>query len=141
MPQPWIAPAIGFVVGLVIYVVMAAMIRRRPVQRDVYRLPATPASAPTIEQWAATYGFALKQEQGATRVYRRGLGLLGAPILVDATIADGVVTLEGYTRVNALLFVAEVPLADRSFYAKGPRIRGLKEFNALITALGGQAIG
>lgn len=88
-----------------------------------------------VDAWAAENGYKITKEEGSTRLYRKGVGFLTAPMYLEVTRAQDKYTFKSYTQVNGLIIKGDMALSGNSFIASIPRSMAKKAQNLLFASL------
>lgn len=97
---------------------------------------------PVVEEWAQESRFRQLQDLDNGRLYRKGTGLMTAPIMLQITIEGGKVTMESwincglFIRLSVLFMIpAEMAIKSGGFRLVVPRSIARKAVNKLLSRL------
>lgn len=119
-----------------------------PNRRTVVQIPVQGDPWPTILAWAKRKSFTPRASADPhVKLFQRGTGALTAPIRLEVSVINQVVTLTAwlplnlFVRIMALFMLpAEMHIRSGGFKAVIPRATARKAVNELIAELGGQPI-
>jgi len=111
--------------------------------RTIRNFPAPADFWSRVERWAQECGFALQEQQAERRRYRKGLGLLMAPVCIELHREGETATLEAWVKADAYLIVslltgqpAESRIEAGGMTAALPRKRARDAVNRLLEDFG-----
>lgn len=130
-----IGSVFGALAGLAAINIMASMVKGKNNPWDVVTFPAADDVAGTIATWAERHGYRLVRTEGQTRVYKKGINFLTAPMFLESTQGDAQHTLKAYTQVDGLLVKGNLALTADGPMAKLPRSMAKKAVNDLLATL------
>ena len=112
-------------------------------RRTVRDFPCSEDIWPLIESWAVQTGFVALEKASHRRFYRRGGGLLMAPVFLEIRREGGVVTLEAWVKADFFLILSllsgqkpETGIEAGGLTAALPRKRAREKINQLLKQLG-----
>ena len=130
-----IGSVFGALAGLAVINIMASMVKGKNTPWDVVTFPAMDDVSGTVATWAERHGYRLVRTEGQTRVYKKGINFLTAPMFLESTRGDAQHTLKAYTQVDGLLIKGNLALSATGPMAKLPRSMAKKAVNDLLATL------
>jgi hypothetical protein len=125
----------GGLAGLGVVNVMASMVKSKNNPWDVVTLASSANIAGTVASWAERHGYRLIRTVGGTRVYKKGVNFLTAPMFLESTDNGAEHVFKAYTQVDGLVIKGNLALTAAGPMAKLPRSIAKKAFNDLLATL------
>jgi hypothetical protein len=111
--------------------------------RTVRDFDSTQDVLAVVDRWAGRYGYRLKGEHGASRLYQKGTGFLVAPMMLEIGQRGTGVHLEAWIRANLFVRIcalfmlpAEMGVESGGFRGVAPRKIARGAVNQLLADLG-----
>jgi hypothetical protein len=102
---------------------------------------------PVADAWARRQVYLLDRHSDTQRLYKKGIGVLTAPRMVEISLTGSLVHLEAWVRtplpsriMSLFLLPGEITIEGGGFRLFVPRRLGRAEVNDLLQALGQQPI-
>lgn len=126
---------VGGTIGLGMVNVMAMIAKGKNMPCDHIRFPSSSDAADTIAAWAGRHGYRLARTEGQTRVYKKGVNFLTAPVFLESTDNGSEHSLKAYTQIDGLILKGDLALTADGPIAKLPRSMAKKAVNELLASL------
>jgi len=100
-----------------------------------------------VEKWASASGFRIKEKARCERLYQKGSGIFGPPVMLkirqDAqeTVLEAWIRVNGFMRVLSLfIFPSEIGIESGGYLLWSDRRAARKAVNGLLSQLGQEPI-
>jgi hypothetical protein len=130
-----IGAILGGTIGLGMVNVMAMIAKGKNLPCDHLRFPSSSGAVDTVAAWAGRHGYRLARTEGQTRVYKKGINFLTAPVFLESTDDGAEHQLKAYTQIDGLFTKGDLALTADGPIAKLPRGMAKKAVNELLASL------